>query len=312
MIAFVFPGQGSQKPGMGRELVDRFLPAAEVFELCSSATGLDLHRICFELDEETLRQTQNAQIALYACGVAAFRALGAPRAAAFAGHSVGEYAALAAAGVFSVEDGARLVKRRGELMASSGSERPGTMAAVLGLERPDLEAVCREASTTDSVVVIANDNCPGQLVISGDVEAVGRASALASEKGAKRVIPINVSGAFHSPLMERPARQMGDSLAQAVYKAPSAPVYANVTAAAVSTGEPWARLLEDQLRNPVRWTESVVAMRAAGITTFVECGSGEVLCALIRRIDRDATTMAAFDAATVESSVAAMGSEVTA
>lgn len=271
--------------------------AAEVFARIDAATGVNTRRLCEELSEDELRQTQNAQLALYACGVAAFAASGLEPDVA-AGHSVGEYAALAAAGILSIEDGARLVQRRGDLMARSGELRPGTMAAVLGLERDALEAVCKDASTSDDVVVIANDNCPGQLVISGDRTAVERAAGLASERGAKRVLPLNVSGAFHSPLMQASAESMGMALRDVNFHAGSFPVVANVTAQAESGG--WADLLEAQLRSPVRWTESVQTMRAMGVDTFVECGAGEVLCGLIRRIDREAVTKAVFDTATLE------------
>lgn len=298
MIAAIFPGQGSQKPGMGRELHDALAEARAVFDAVTVASGRDAREICFEMDEETLRLTRNAQLALYTCGVAAYRALGKP-AEVFAGHSVGEYAALAAAGILSVEDGARLVHRRGELMASVGSDRPGGMAAVLGLERAALETVCLEASVDGEVAVIANDNCPGQLVISGDKTAVERASTLATGAGAKRVLPLNVSGAFHSPLMDGPARLMREALDQATFL-PGATVFANVTASAQQDPGVWPDLLERQLKSPVRWTESVQAMIASGVTTFIEYGVGEVLCGLIKRIDREATSMAVYDLASLE------------
>jgi len=289
---------------MGKALHDASGSAREVFDIVQRATGIDVRQVCFELDEDTLRQTQNSQIALFTAGIAAYRAF-AVRASNFrfeaaAGHSVGEYAALVAAGVLTVEDGARLVQRRGDLMSRVGNLRPGGMAAVLGLEREPLEAVCREASTSNEVVVIANDNSPGQLVISGDKAAVERASAKASETGARRVMPLNVSGAFHSPLMEAPAEAMGEALRGVSFQSGNAVVYANVTAATVSSHESWAGLLEDQLKSPVRWTESVRAMRRDGIETFVEFGAGEVLCGLIRRIEPEAKTLPVHDPATLE------------
>lgn len=285
---------------MGRELYDNVAEARAVFDAVSAATGRDLAEICFTYDEESLRQTQNAQLALYTCGVAAYRAYG-DRAQAFAGHSVGEYAAIAAAGAVSVADGARLVQRRGELMAMAGAERPGTMAAVLGMEREALEKVCAQASGADAVVVIANDNCPGQLVISGDRAAVERAAALAQEAGAKRVLPLNVSGAFHSPLMEDAATQMRKALEEAEFtRGATRPIYANVTAVAQTDPGIWPDLLEAQLKRPVRWTETIVNMKADGFTTFIEFGVGEVLCGLIRRIDREALTTAVYDLATLE------------
>lgn len=288
---------------MGHSLFEAFPAAKDVFDSVGQTTGIDIATLCFETDEETLRQTQNAQIALFTCGIAAFRAFAetAPGVefAAMAGHSVGEYAALVAAGFLSLEDGARLVHRRGDLMSRAGALRPGGMAAILGLKKDPLEAVCRDASTKDEMVVIANDNCPGQLVISGDRAAVERACALASERGAKRALPLNVSGAFHSPLMEAPAQAMGEALGPARFQIGSTAVYANVTAGRETGG--WAELLERQLKSPVRWTESVQNMRRDGIGTFVEFGAGEVLCGLIRRIDKEATTMSVQDPAGLES-----------
>ncbi len=318
MFAAVFPGQGSQKPGMGRELFEAFPEARAVFSEVSEAAGIDVAKLCFESDEETLRQTQNAQLALYTVGIAAYRCLsarlGANQPVAMAGHSVGEYAALAAADVLDVADGARLVKLRGELMAASGKDRAGTMAAVLGLERADLEALCREASAEGSVVVIANDNCPGQLVISGDVAAVERASKLAQGRGAKRVLPLNVSGAFHSPLMEEPARTMGVALHEVAFTVAdwTPKVYSNVTSEPADVPAAWPLLLETQLKSPVRWAESVRhIVREQGVRTFVECGVGEVLTGLIRRIDGEATTLKANDSASLEATAAALiGSEV--
>lgn len=308
MIAVVFPGQGSQKPGMGRELFVSHLEGRAVFETVSEAVGFDVAALCFESDEDRLRQTQNAQIALFACGLAAWRSLAALLPAgvsvvAAAGHSVGEYAALVAAGVLAIDEGAKLVKVRGELMAHAGESHPGTMAAVLGLDREALEEACREAG---GLVVVANDNCPGQLVISGEVEAVRRAGELASARGAKRVLPLNVSGAFHSPLMEEPAKAMGAALRGARFDSGSLKVYANVTSEPVDDASQWPALLEDQLRNPVRWTESVQHMIRDGAGTFVECGGGEVLGGLIRRTDKSATTLAVGDDASLEKTIAAL------
>lgn len=298
MVAVVFPGQGSQKPGMGKELFDAFSEARAVFSEVADATGVDIAKLCFETDEETLRQTQNAQLALYTCGLAAL-ATCELKPEAFAGHSVGEYAAVVAAGVLSVGEGAKLVRTRGELMAESGQARPGTMAAILGLERDALQAVCESVEGT---CVIANDNCPGQLVISGDVAAVQAAMAKAQEAGAKRALPLNVSGAFHSPLMAEAAAKMGESLNAAPFGAVPqvTDVYANVTASKIEHAREWPDLLRRQLENPVRWTESVQAMRRDGFTRFIECGSGEVLGGLIRRIDKEAETAAVYDLASRE------------
>jgi len=287
---------------MGQDLYSTHPEARAVFDEVSESVGMDLAALCFESSEEGLRQTQNAQMALFTCGVAAYRALGVMP-ASFAGHSVGEYAALAAADVVSLADGAKLVKLRGEVMASAGDQRPGTMAAVLGLEREELEAVCR---VVDGTCVIANDNCPGQLVISGDVNAVQAASALAVERGATWALPLNVSGAFHSPLMEEPARNMAVALSQVEFRSGIAPVYSNVTARSVADAAQWPDLLERQLKSPVLWTETVRNMIAEGVDTFVECGAGEVLGGLIRRIDREAKCFRVVDSATLEETRAAL------
>ncbi len=216
MIAVVFPGQGSQKQGMGKELYQLRPEAQQVFNLVSMVTGIDVVSLCFDTDEDTLRQTQNAQLALFTVSVASFRCLKKHlqgiRIDAVAGHSVGEYAALVAAGILDLTEAATLVQTRGGLMAEAGEAVPGTMAAVLGLEREALEATF---DGIEGTVVVANDNCPGQLVISGEVPAVEAASEKAIEAGAKKVIPLNVSGAFHSPLMNGAAHTLYDSLAAA-------------------------------------------------------------------------------------------------
>jgi [acyl-carrier-protein] S-malonyltransferase len=310
MFAVVFPGQGSQKPGMGQSLYQHGAHAKAVFDAVAGATGIDVAKLCFETDEETLRQTQNAQLALFTCGVAAWKELQARldrEPVAMAGHSVGEYAALAAAGVVSVEDGARLVKRRGEVMAASGGERKGTMAAVLGLEREALEHVCAEASEAHSQVVVANDNCPGQLVISGDVDAVTRAGEVASAKGAKRVLTLNVSGAFHSPLMDKPAEEMAKALNAVEFRQSHLQVISNVTAEPVVSPNLWTDLLERQLKSPVRWTESMQALGEKGVTKIVECGSGEILCGLMRRIDKEIACVAVQDIESLDRAVLELG-----
>lgn len=280
---------------MGQDLWNTQPPAREVFDRVSQAVGRDVADLCFHSDAETLKQTQNAQIALYTCGLAATLSLPELPVAAYAGHSVGEYAALAAAGVISLEDGAKLVQRRGDIMAEAGIKRPGTMAAVLGMAIPDLEEALKDLEP-QGVAVVANDNCPGQVVISGDVNAIAAAGALLPERGAKRVLGLNVSGAFHSPLMEDSARQMAEALGAASFGAGRAPVFSNVTAA---PGSDWASLLEQQLKSRVRWTESVLAMKEAGVSAIIECGAGEVLCGMIRRIDRDLRTLKVVDAATL-------------
>jgi len=292
MFAVTFPGQGSQKQGMGRALCGSFSEASSVFDRVSEGTGKDLREICFHLPEDELRQTQNAQLALFTTGVAAYECLKSGIAGmnptCYAGHSVGEYAALVAAGYLTVESGAKLVQLRGDLMASSGGTRPGTMVAVLGMSADDLDQVCKDSSSEGDEVVIANDNCPGQLVISGDLNAVQRAAALASERGAKRTLPLSVSGAFHSPLMETSAIALREGLDAATFTRPhGGPVVANVDAASITDPASWPDALSRQLCGRVRWAESICAMRDQGVKLFVECGSGEVLTGLLKRIDRD-------------------------
>ncbi len=289
---------------MGRSLYESFSECRAVFDEVSEAVELDLKQICFDLAEEELRATQNAQLALFTCGVAAWSALGARLAskpALFAGHSIGEYAAVVSAGAVSLADGARLVARRGELMSQAPK---GTMAAVLGLDREVLVEVCLGVGPD---VVVANDNCPGQLVISGSVESVQVASERAAAAGAKRVLPLNVSGAFHSPLMESASVQMREALDAAGWLTQHTPVVANVTTEAVTSG--WPNLLSQQLQSSVRWTESVQAMLANGVTTFVECGSGEVLTGLLRRIDKEARGFAVHDKETLELAVGTLTGE---
>jgi len=312
-IAAIFPGQGSQTPGMGKDLYDSHPAAQAVFGAVQAATGVDIATLCFESDSATLTLTQNAQLALYTTSVAAYECLRSSgiEAEVFAGHSVGEYAAIACAGWVSIEDGAKLVQTRGNLMAAVGDMKDaagnpvvGGMAAVLGLERDAIQAVL---DTVDGVVVIANDNCPGQLVISGEKSAVEAAAPKLTEAGAKRVLPLNVSGAFHSPLMETPAKEMRSAL-DATDWTDGKTVYANVTALAVQSGGQgsWPQLLEDQLRSPVRWTESVQAMLSDGVTDFVECGAGQVLVGLLKRIDREAHGHSVIDTTTLDATVDAI------
>lgn len=288
---------------MGTDLANHCEASKQVFQEASDATGVDVLELVSGSDEDTLRQTQNAQLALFTAGVAAWRALQMElpglQPGAAAGHSVGEYAALAAAQVFSVGAGAKLVRKRGELMAASGSVRPGTMAALVGVDRESAEKLCQEARAKGECVV-ANDNCPGQLVISGDLEAVQHATANAADFGAKRAIPLNVSGAFHSPLMKESAEKLGEALAATEFSEPKFPIFSNVL---TTPGEDWPDLLQKQLESPVLWADSMRNLNAEGADTFVECGSGEVLCGLMRRIDRSKKCYKVVDMATLENTV---------
>jgi [acyl-carrier-protein] S-malonyltransferase len=306
VIAVVFPGQGSQRPGMGRELAEGFAEADHVFEEVSESTGIDMRRVCWQSDEETLRRTENAQLALFTAGLAAYRAFTKQfelQVDATAGHSVGEYAALVAAEVFKLEDGAKLVQARGETMANAGDLRPGTMAAVLGLEADELARICAEA---EGIAVIANDNCPCQLVISGEISAIADVSERAVKAGAKRVLPLNVSGAFHSPLMHEASLAMRHVFDSYPNQPATLKIYSNVTAEVETEGFVWPELLELQLRSRVRWTETVQHMIRDGIDTFVECGVGEVLSGLIRRTDKSARCLKVYDVASLEATLSAL------
>ena len=281
------PGQGAQKVGMGRDLAERFPAAREAFAAMDEALGTRLSRIMWEGPEDELTLTHNAQPAILAHSVAVLTlvrhrlsSLGAA-----AGHSLGEYSAHVAAGTLSDVDAARLVRRRGELMLVAGRERPGAMAAVLGLPTADVESVCDESSGPDGIAVPANINAPDQTVISGDPAGVARAAEGCKARGAKRVIPLKVSGAFHSPLMAPAVDGLRDALSEATFNDPSFPVIANASGEAVRTGVDAKRLLADQLTAPVRW---VTCMQAAAElvpgATFIEVGPGNVLSGLLKRI----------------------------
>jgi [acyl-carrier-protein] S-malonyltransferase len=305
-IAYVFPGQGAQAVGMGRDLAEQFPAAAEVLEAADSALGFSLSRLCFEGPEEALKDTSNAQPAIVAVSIAAyeaFRAAGGPPADMMAGHSLGEYSALAAAGAMDAETGIRLVRKRGELMAEAGRKRGGAMAAVLGLDNEVLIRLCEEDAGT---VVVANWNSPGQAVISGEADAVERVSAAAKGAGAKRAVPLPVSGAFHSPLMQEASEAMAGVLADAPLSAPSVPLYANVTALPVDEGYALKDLLTEQIVSQVRWEETVRNMIGDGARTFVELGPGKVLSNLIRRIDGSVAVYNVEDSASLKTTLAAL------
>lgn len=291
VVGLLFPGQGSQFVGMGRDLAERFPAAASVFERTDSALGIALTRIMWEGPENELTATHNAQPAILTHSVAVLEALRdrLPAVSMAAGHSLGEFSAYVSAGSLDFEDAVRAVRRRGELMFRSGQERPGAMAAVLGLEDEPLERVCREAAqATGGACVPANFNAPGQIVISGDEPAVEAAMELAKEAGARRAVPLNVSGAFHSPLMAVAEDGLQAHLHAVELFDPAFPVVSNVSAEPV-TGAVEARdLLVRQLTSPVRWVASMRTMRGNGVSRFLEIGPGAVLAGLMKRIDREA------------------------
>jgi [acyl-carrier-protein] S-malonyltransferase len=294
-VILLFPGQGSQKPGMAKDLVDALPAARETFATVDAALGEPLSQLCFEGPADTLTLTHNAQPALLAHGAAVWAAVRdrvAPHVKAAAGHSLGEFTAYHAAGAMDVRHAVRLVRRRGELMRDSGEQRPGTMAAILGDVDGGIEAICARASAEGGCVVAANYNSPGQVVISGEVASVERAMELAKAAGAKRAMRLNVSGAFHSPLMAVARDGLEHALGGAEIRDPAFPVYANVTAEPVRLASDARRLLLDQLTSPVAWTRVMEQLSADYPTAlFVEMGPGAVLTGLAKKIAPSLQTM---------------------
>jgi len=293
-IAFTFPGQGSQTVGMGKDLAAAYPEARAVFDEVDAALGEKLSTVIFEGPEETLTLTANAQPALMAVSMALIRVLEArgldlgKTASYVAGHSLGEYSALCAAGMFSISDTARLLRIRGNAMQAAVPAGEGAMAAIIGLEAEDVEAACAEGRA-HGAVQIANDNGGGQLVISGLKAAVEAAAASATAKGAKRALMLPVSAPFHSSLMQPAADAMREALAGVSKSAPVVPLIANVRAAPVSDPDEIARLLVEQVTGQVRWRETVAWFAANGVDTLAEIGAGKVLTGLARRIDRSVT-----------------------
>ena len=291
--AFVFPGQGSQAVGMGRDLAEAFPAARLVFEEVDDALKQKLSRVMFEGPDDTLRLTENAQPALMAVSMAVIAVIEkdcnlklADKAVFVAGHSLGEYSALAASGALRLDDAARLLKLRGQAMQKAVPVGEGAMAALLGLELDAAREVAEEASAV-GVCDCANDNAPGQVVVSGATAAVERAVEIAAGRGARRSIMLPVSAPFHCAMMQPAADVMEDALATTAIEAPLVPLVANVTASRVEDPEEIRRLLVEQVTEMVRWRESVLYMKAQGVDTLVETGAGKVLSGLARRIDRD-------------------------
>jgi len=310
--AFVFPGQGSQAVGMGRGLAEAFPTARLVFEEVDDALNQRLSVLMFEGPEDELTLTENAQPALMAVSLAVVRVLESEggfalpeRVACVAGHSLGEYSALAAARSLELADAARLLKRRGQAMQTAVPVGEGAMAALLGLELEAAQEIAAAAAVTPQggteVCATANDNAPGQVVVSGHKAAVERAIALAAERGARRAVMLPVSAPFHCPLMAPAADAMAEALAETTLAPPLVPLVANVTAAPVQEPEAIRRLLVEQVTGMVRWRESVQAIRAQGVEQLVEAGAGKVLSGLAKRIDRELATAALNEPADVES-----------
>jgi len=294
--AFVFPGQGSQSVGMGRDLASAFPIANQTFDEADALLGFALSKLMWDGPAEELNDTINTQPALYVHSLAAWRVLSLRipnlKPAALAGHSLGELSALAASGALTFADGLRLVRARGELMKRAGELAPGSMAAILNLDIAALDSVCAEASREGETVQVANDNCPGQVVISGAKPAVERAMELAKAAGAKRALPLAVSIAAHSKLMASIQSDWGAAVQSASMSDASAPVWGNVAARALTSAADLRADILSQMQSRVRWTESVMDMAGNGLIRFVEVGSGSVLGGLIRRIDSSVTSQA--------------------
>ena len=286
--AFIFPGQGSQIVGMGKDFYEGFAEARALYEEANERLGADLATVSFEGPEEALKQTRFTQPALYVHSlvIASLLTKRGLTADAAAGHSLGEFSALAYADAFSFAEGLALVKVRAELMQEAGEKEPGSMAAVVGMEAEDVMSICIEVRE-QGIVQPANYNSPQQIVISGSVEGVRAAMALAKERGAKRVVALPVSGAFHSPLMASAVDRFGNALDRTNVQMVRIPVYANVTAVAVSNAEEIKNLLHHQLTHSVRWVETIQNMIRWGVTRFIEVGSGKVLSGLVKRVSRD-------------------------
>ncbi|MEX2740179.1 ACP S-malonyltransferase [Rhizobium mongolense] len=310
-VAFTFPGQGSQAVGMGKELAENFSEARSVFEEVDDALEEKLSTIMFEGPEDTLTLTANAQPALMAVSLAVVRVLQAKgldlksKVSYVAGHSLGEYSALCAAGTFSLAETARLLRIRGNAMQAAVPVGVGAMAAIIGLEHADVVAVC-EAASAAGACQIANDNGGGQIVISGEKAAVEKGAALATEKGAKRAILLPVSAPFHSSLMAPAAEAMREALAGVSKSNPVVPLIANVRAAPVTDADEIARLLVEQVTGQVRWRETVEWFAANNVTTLYELGSGKVLTGLARRIDKTVNGIALNTPADIDAAVAAL------
>jgi [acyl-carrier-protein] S-malonyltransferase len=309
MIAYIFPGQGSQAPGMGRELAERYTAAREVFEEADEALGFRLSRLCFEGPAEELQLTENTQPAILTTSVAALRAAqseGLPRPDFVAGHSLGEYSALVAAGALSLNDAVSVVRKRGQYMQEAVPVGAGAMAAVLGADIETVEAVCKEAAREGEVCSAANINSAHQIVIAGSAAAVERALPVLKERGAKRAIALKVSAPFHSALMLPAQERLAAELDRIEFKDLGVPLVTNVDAAVIRTGAEARASLVRQVSSPVRWRESVELLSREGVGLFIEVGPGKVLSGLVRHTTHEARAVHVEDAASLGAALAAV------
>ncbi|MBT8377430.1 MAG: ACP S-malonyltransferase [Bacteroidia bacterium] len=291
MTAYIFPGQGAQFSGMGLDLYEKSTLAQELFEQANEILGFHITDVMFEGTAEQLKETKVTQPAIFLHSVILAKTLGDSfRPQMVAGHSLGEFSALVANGSLSFEDGLKLVSQRAQAMQKACEVKPSTMAAVLGLDDDIVEKIC---ATTEGIVVAANYNCPGQLVISGEVDAINKACESLKEEGARRALVLPVGGAFHSPLMEPAREELAAAIEATTFNTPNCPIYQNVTANAVTDADAIRANLISQLTAPVRWTQSVQQMISDGATKFIEVGPGNVLQGLVKKIDRSAETASA-------------------